>query len=247
MEYYDGVYVFGKVDKAFYPTSGSRSRVGNTIELAPGIYAKVLDERVSLCHTSKKQTHVCFWEGDCQVELSINGKRITINDHDEDKGKRSYFTFNGKEHYVQGRLFHLDDDEVTRLHYTVYRDEEVCAWNSLVSADSEVCKEWEIKTVPFNDRYSKEDVTETHYVNEVFTVSLYDNPTTGYSTRLEPSDGLMIVGQQSSLTCTNPGCGSSALYYLKAVTSGQKTLLIHTGQAWDPSTTRTEVMHFNII
>lgn len=108
---YSGSYVFRLTDLASY----------RSIELAPNIFAYVVSERVSLCHTKKSTKRVCFWEGDCEVTLDINGQKVTVNDHDEKKGTRSYFVCDGISYYVVGHLFHLDDDEVTRLRYTVYK------------------------------------------------------------------------------------------------------------------------------
>lgn len=194
MEYYNGVYVFEK---------------SKTIELAPGIYARVINEVVDL------------EKGHCEVVLDVEGNRIVIRDSNERTNTRSWFVLDGVEYSVQGRLFQLDDDVV--MYYTVYRDSE--SWLN----------------------YSKEESTETHHLGEVFTIRLYDNPTTGYSTRLTPSDGLMIVNKESSLECTNPGCGNYATYFIKGTKRGRQKLLISTGQVWDPSTTKTNTMYFDII
>lgn len=109
---HSGVYEFGSIDMEACEDC-------RTIELAPNIFAVVVRERVSLCRTSRKQTHSCFWEGDCEVELDIDGQTVIINDHDEKKDKRNYFVYNRRIYYVVGHLFQIDSDEVIRLRYTV--------------------------------------------------------------------------------------------------------------------------------
>lgn len=117
-EYYDGVYEFGRVGNVFNQRPGRTGKEGQMIELAPGVDAEILNERVSLCHTSRQQTHRCFWEGDLELTLLIQGRKVVINDHDED---RTPFIYNGVQYHVIGHRHHLDDDDIVRLRYTVYR------------------------------------------------------------------------------------------------------------------------------
>lgn len=40
----------------------------------------------NLCESNYNPDVRCFWEGDLSVDLLVNGKLITINDHDQKKG-----------------------------------------------------------------------------------------------------------------------------------------------------------------
>lgn len=122
MEHYRGTYTFGK-SLSFQPTGASKSNIGNTVELAPGISAVVLDEKVSLCHTSKDSTHMCFWEGDCEFTVDIDGQRVTVNDHDD---QEKAFVHNGVLHGIRGLRFDLDwsssvGDKLVHFQYVVRR------------------------------------------------------------------------------------------------------------------------------
>jgi len=133
------------------------------------------------------------------------------------RGKhRSYIT----EHYVEGHRFSLDEDEVIRLRYTVYWEEEMM------------------------NRYSKERNVETHRVGEVFTIKIGSNPSTGSRVRLEPGQGLVVVDHEFISSCEKPGCGGHYMYWLKGLNEGQKTLVIKKGR---PGSMSTETQHFDIV
>ena len=122
MEYYIGTYTFGK-SLSFQPTGTDESNIGRTVMLAPGISAVVVDEKVSLCHTNEKSTHMCFWEGDCEFTVEVAGQRVTVNDHDD---QQVAFCFNGAIHSIRGLRFDLNKsvivgDGLVHFNYIVRR------------------------------------------------------------------------------------------------------------------------------
>jgi|SRR5579863_6384158 hypothetical protein len=55
----------------------------------PNLTGTYISFRNSLCPSRYDSSIRCFWEGDLEVVVKLNGKEITINDHDFKRGNRS--------------------------------------------------------------------------------------------------------------------------------------------------------------
>lgn len=101
MEEYEGKYIFGD------------NRVGDEVELAPGIVGKLHEERVRL-------------PGYVAIDVVIENKTITIDSRDKDTGSKHYFNASGYLCHIVGQPFRPDRDlvdNVLTLRYIAYREE----------------------------------------------------------------------------------------------------------------------------
>lgn len=55
----------------------------------PNLTGTYISFKNNLCPSHYNSSIRCFWEGDLEVVVRLNGKQITINDHDYKRGKFS--------------------------------------------------------------------------------------------------------------------------------------------------------------
>lgn len=58
-------------------------------EAFPELKGTYIEFRNSLCPSQYDSSIVCFWEGDLEAKLLLNGKEISVNDHDYKRTKFS--------------------------------------------------------------------------------------------------------------------------------------------------------------
>lgn len=64
---------------------------------------KYVSYKINLCPSQyTSYTMTCFWEGDLEITLNVNGKEITINDHDQQKSKTSMIATQNTIYQFQG-------------------------------------------------------------------------------------------------------------------------------------------------
>lgn len=68
----------------------------------PELKITVLGLRNRLCPSYRNPNIKCFWEGDLEVVLNVNGKEIIINDHDSRRGVRHDFAVNSTIYMFRG-------------------------------------------------------------------------------------------------------------------------------------------------
>lgn len=83
---------------------------GRQIDLtrSPELNIIYLQSENNLC-PSNYSSAVCFWEGDLSVVLSINGEKITLNDHDQKRGTKSIVKFGKYRYEFQGVAPHVEN------------------------------------------------------------------------------------------------------------------------------------------
>lgn len=71
--------------------------------LIPDLNAAVVSYRNSICRSRYDQGVRCFWEGDLEVVLDVEGKKIVLNDHDDRQHKKGYFTKSDHTYHFVGK------------------------------------------------------------------------------------------------------------------------------------------------
>lgn len=85
----------------------------------PELNMKYLGYENNLCH-SNYSSAMCVWEGDLNITISVNGKTITINDHDSRREKVNIIISNGFQYIFQGLRPHVENRSRDQT-YLVFR------------------------------------------------------------------------------------------------------------------------------
>ena len=87
----------------------------------PELQIRYLDAENNLCPSHYNGNIRCFWEGDLNVTLDVNGNQITINDHDQKKGNVNIVSVHDVQYIFQGIRPHIINDsrDQTYLIFTI--------------------------------------------------------------------------------------------------------------------------------
>lgn len=88
--------------------------VGQNFIYNNDINIKYVSYREKLCPSQYDNSIRCFWEGDLEITLNVNGKDIVINDHDQRKGKISMIGTRNAVYQFQGlgpRIVNNDENQ----------------------------------------------------------------------------------------------------------------------------------------
>jgi predicted secreted protein len=170
-----------------------------------------------LCPSNYRDT-VCFWEGDITLTLEVNGRPVTLNDHDKRKNNESRLETDKYKYSLQGigPLVENRSREETYLIFSVER-----------------CPIEQIKS---------------YRLGELFTVRLSANASTGYKWEVETTPGLSIVGTDYESSCDEPvpGCGGYNIWILKGTRKGTQQFTGRYRQSWEHERVTPKVLTFQI-
>lgn len=87
---------------------------------------------------------------------------------------------------------------------------------------------------------SIEKCEKKHIYNlkQPFILEFHDNPSTGYSWKLQVPSGIKIIKESYSNRCQEgiTGCGGIRTFVLEGISKGIQEIIAINGRAWDPST-----------
>lgn len=91
--------------------------------------------------------------------------------------------------------------------------------------------------------------TETHSLNQDFTVELAENPSTGYRWIVKSTPGLQIVADRYVSSCPpkSVGCGGTRVWTLRGTAVGDQYLIAEYRRPWEQSSVESKILLFNII
>jgi len=71
-----------------------------------------------------------------------------------------------------------------------------------------------------------------------FILEFHDNPSTGYSWKLELPEGIKMIKESHSNRCQEgiTGCGGMRTFVLEGIKKGEQKIIAINGRPWDPST-----------
>lgn len=92
-------------------------------------------------------------------------------------------------------------------------------------------------------------ITETHRLNQDFTVELPENPSTGYRWVVKTSPGLQIVADRYDSSCPpkSVGCGGARVWTLRGTALGDQYFVAEYRRPWESQNAESKILLFNIV
>lgn len=90
---------------------------------------------------------------------------------------------------------------------------------------------------------------EVHYLGQIFTLQLPENPSTGYVWQVTTSPGLQIIDSSFSNTCETKvvGCGGTRTWKLRGIAVGEQSFVGRYLRPWEKEVVSPRVIKFQII
>ena len=183
----------------------------------------------NLCASRFGVKLMCFWEGDLNVTLEVDGKEIIVNDHDQKNSVSQTIQTDDYSYVFQGieAIVERQSREHTYLLFSVRR-----------------CP---IQSAKKNTGNQK---TYGHALGDPFTVILAENVTTGYAWQVEHSKGLEILSDVRVNDCDTKkvGCGGYRIWTLRGIVRGPQQFTARSVRPWEKNKdAKPEVFSFRII
>lgn len=182
----------------------------------PELQVIYLSSQNSLC-PSNYSNIVCFWEGDINLTLEVNGEKITLNDHDKKNDRKikvQDYEFQGLEPIVENR-----SKDQTYLVLSIKK----------CSPGKENVKRYNLHQ-PFILEFG--DNPSTGYTWKATTTPGLEIVSSIYSDHCEY--GLA-------------GCGGMRTFVLRGIARGRQRFTGTHGQSWTPETMNPIIHEFDII
>lgn len=88
------------------------------------------------------------------------------------------------------------------------------------------------------EKCDNSNVSDIKHLGQPFILEFHDNPSTGYSWKLQVSQGIRVIKNSYSDKCQEgvTGCGGLRTFVLEGTEKGRQEIIAIHGRPWDPTT-----------
>ena len=176
----------------------------------------------------------CVWEGDLSLTLNINGRVVTLNDHDARKNTDSILELEEHQYTLRGwdRTVENRSRDDTYLILSVQR----CPIARSRPTNT--------KAQPSVDDHP---ATERYRLGEVFTVKLPENAGTGYQWQVELSPGwCSSIRSMNRTVGDETRCGGHQIWHLRGTERGERHFTGRYRRSWEHREVVPKVLTFQV-